>query len=232
MPVVCSRTRMLFGLLGLTILTVASQADAQITRHRDGWLFQFRMKPGQKARFDMRIVTEGMPTGRRTSRTVFRLDCRKVEKDVATVHFGLERDDDEVYDTGKHFLTLMIDRRGKAMWGKEPMTRLGVVFPVKPLKEGDTFPGYGIVSAGSAGQGTATDTYRFVGFSEFDGKRVAKLEVTSTATIPQGKASGSGVMLLDPQDGIMVHMKYSHAAEVTVEGKPVTIRQQVSVRRL
>ncbi len=190
------------------------------------------MKPGQKARYDMRIVTEGLPTGEQKNHTVFRLDCRKIEKEIATVRFAIERDDDERYDTRKNYLTLTIDRRGKAMWGKEPMTRLGVVFPERPLKVGDTFPGYGIVSARSQGKGTATDTYRFTGFTEFDGKRVARLEVMSNATIPQGKAAGSGGMLLDPKDGLMVHMKYSHEAEVTVEGKSLTIRQQVSARRL
>jgi hypothetical protein len=220
------------ALLSALALCIGSAAPAQITPTKDGWLFRVGMKPGQIARFELRAVTEGVPTGPQKNTMVFHLDCKSVTKGIATVHYALERDDEGEYDTKKTRLVLKMDRRGKAMWGKEPMTRLGVIFPEKPLKVGGTFPGQGVVSAGAFGQGKAADTYRFAGFVQHKGRRAARLEVSSDATVARGKASGSGAILVDPRDGLMVNMTYRHEAELVSGGKTIKIVQSVTADRL
>jgi len=218
------------AVVGALAIVASVPSNAQIARAKDGWLFRVAMKPGRKVRFEMRAATEGLPTGRQETFSIFHLDFRSVQKDVATAWFGLERDNEGEYKD--IHLTLKMNRLGKAMWGEQPMTRLGIVFPGRALKVGDTFPGEGIVSAGAFGKGTAKDTYRFVGFTEFDGLRVAKLEVTSGATLPKGRAAGKGIVLLDPRDGLMVRMIYTHEAELTLEGKTVAIKQTATAKRL
>ncbi len=213
------------------LASASTRAPAQVRETPRGWLFRASFKPGTVLSYRLDGASEGHPKPEThvSNWSLYNLACKRLENGKAVVHYELVQDEEGKYKD--IHLVLKIDRRGKAMWGNQPMQRLGVHFPENPIPIGGSFRGEAIVQMGGLGQAKATDTYTLLGFKDRAGVRVAELSVQSTARSEAVRAGGSGTVLIDMTDGSMVEMDYTHSADVTHDGKTYSLRQTATCRR-
>ena len=185
---------------------------------------------GKTYRYDMQIETLGprVPSGRMTHNMPFRWHIKSVARGTAQIEMSVGSP-----GSGDAALRMQMDSRGKASntASGRPFQRMGVHFPVKPLRIGESFRAKATPTMTTFGQASVSDVYTFRGVRKAGSRRVAVLSVRSQVSAKGVNGGGGGTMLIDVADGYLVRYDYRHRFTARIGRETTTLQQIVSAVR-
>ena len=199
-----------------------SAASAQVSKQGARYLFRLHLTQGEKLNFKVPFSISGLADQPMYFHFGMRMKVLSVSKTgKATVHCDV--------DTGKIPLpgnapkngSFDVDQRGRV--GDEGSAPVGfcVLYPKDPVPIGGTFVAPVPSAVGGSlggGVGGAQATFTFVGLSDFEGKRVARLTFHVT-----GNKDPGGSILIRVSDGVIQKYFTTFIALTPQAGKPVTV---------
>lgn len=211
------------------VLAAPVLSEAQVSKQGNKYLFRMKFAKGQKANYKM--VSESTGMGSQAISTSMTMNT--LVKDVKNGKASMEVTMGSILMNGKPMgqggqkQTVELDATGGSLGAG--MGSVGGNFPKQAIPIGGTWKATVPVQAGGAGGGNMNSTYKFVGFTNVNGKQLAKIAITVS-----GFSSGSGSMLVDPKDGSMISTNMATTTKIgnPQSGKPMVLQSKIKVTRV
>jgi NMD protein affecting ribosome stability and mRNA decay len=215
-------------LLGL--LAAPSFSDAQVTQQGNKYLFRMKFTKGQKVSYKMTSTSTGMGSQAISTSMTMTTTVTDVKNGKATMEVAMGQIlmNGKPMGQGGQKQTITVDSTGGNVQGAG-MGTVGANFPKEAIAIGDTWKASVPVAAGGAGSGNMQSTYKFVGFTNVNGIRAARITISVS-----GFSTGSGTMLVDTRDGSMISTDITTTTKIPNPNsqQPVQLKSQIKVVRV